>query len=88
MNTTTLIMVPFEGDDMEIAKEMAQRLGYGDNTAYTSTPALVGLFCLRMNAEGHEGCIVKTHELGFLFVQDVEDLNMHELHERLTANNA
>ena len=73
--TQSLTQVEFEGDDFEKAERIAARLGY-TQTAYTSTSALWGLFCLRDNAEMHEGCIIKTRELGFLFVQDGEDLNL------------
>jgi hypothetical protein len=68
--------VEFAPDDFAIAAKMAHALGYGDNTAYTSTSALWGLFCMRDSADDpkRDGCIIKTRELGFLFVQDTEDL--------------
>lgn len=75
----------FIGEDFTVAEKIAKRLGY-TQTAYTSTSALVGMFCLRENPATWKGprqaltagCIIKTQELGFLFVQDVEDLNMPE----------
>lgn len=86
MNTTatqTLTQVEFEGEDFEKADRIADRLGYDGNTAYTSTSALWGLFCLPHNPEHATpgqatkgGCIIKTLELGFLFVQDGEDLHL------------
>jgi hypothetical protein len=78
-----LTQLEFEADDFDIAKRVARRLGY-EQTAYTSTSALWGLFCLPENpATWHGprqalsgGCIIKTKELGFLFVQNLEDLHM------------
>lgn len=51
---------------------MARSLGY-TQTAYTTTSALRGLFCLPDHARQRKGCIIKTRELGLLFVQDLED---------------
>ncbi|HET9256313.1 MAG TPA: hypothetical protein VFO16_14100 [Pseudonocardiaceae bacterium] len=73
--TPPLTQLEFSGDDFEIAERIARRLGYRQ-TAYTSTSALWGLFCLRDRASQRAGCIIRTRELGFLFVQDVEDLNL------------
>jgi hypothetical protein len=73
--TQTLTQVEFEGSDFDKAEAIAAALGYSQ-TAYTSTSALWGLFCLADNAEMHEGCVIKTRELGFLFVQNGEDLHM------------
>jgi hypothetical protein len=77
--TTALTQVEFEGDDFDKAERIAKALGY-EQTAYTSTSALWGLFCLPENPEYAKlgqrtdgGCIIKTRELGFLFVQDGED---------------
>lgn len=83
----------FIGEDFATAERIAASLGY-QQTAYTSTSALWGLYCLRENPEhasksgklAHTlnphappyvgGCIIKTQELGFLFVQDLEDLSL------------
>lgn len=80
--TQTLTQVEFEEDDFEKAEKIARRLGF-EQTAYTSTSALWGLFCLPENPEYAKpgqatkgGCIIKTRELGFLFVQDGEDLHL------------
>lgn len=78
-----LTQVEFKGDDFEIAERIAHRLGY-KQTAYTSTSDLWGLFCLKENPEHCRGpvtggCIIKTRELGFMFVQDLEDLNLSHL---------
>jgi hypothetical protein len=77
-----LTQVEFEDDDFDTAEKIARKLGY-KQTAYTSTSALWGLFCIQENpvyAKRGErtdgGCIIKTVELGFLFVQNGEDLNL------------
>jgi hypothetical protein len=81
--TQTLTQVEFEEHDFAKAKKIAKALGYGENTAYTSTSALWGLFCLPENPDYAKpgqatvgGCIIKTKELGILFVQDGEDLHL------------
>ena len=77
--TQTLTQLKFEGEDFDKAETIAKALGY-KQTAYTSTSALWGLFCLPENPATAKpgqrtdgGCIIKTRELGFLFVQDGED---------------
>jgi len=69
----TLTMVEFTDADHDAAERMAKRLGF-TQTAYTTTSALWGLFCLPDRATQRRGCIVKTRELGLLYVQDAEDL--------------
>ena len=64
--------------DIGFAEEIAARLGY-TQTAYTSTSGLWGLFCLRDKASDKAGCVIKTKEFGFMFVQDLEDLNIQDL---------
>lgn len=80
--TQQLTQVEFEGEDFDKAERIAKALGY-QQTAYTSTSALWGLFCLPENPEYAKpgeatkgGCIIKTQELGLLFVQDGEDLHL------------
>jgi hypothetical protein len=78
--TQVLTQVEWEGEDFAKGEAIARALGY-EQFAYTSTSALWGLFCLpenprtwRGNRQALQGgCIVKTRELGFLFVQDGED---------------
>jgi hypothetical protein len=77
--TQPLTQVEFESDDFEKAERIAAALGF-EQTAYTSTSDLWGLFCLPENPEHARpgqatagGCIIKTRELGFLFVQNGED---------------
>ena len=77
LKTPPLTQQEFTGNDFEVAERIAKRLGY-TQTAYTSTSALWGLFCLRDHARHRAGCIIKTKELGFLFVQDLEDLLIEE----------
>jgi hypothetical protein len=80
MNTQPLTQLEFNERDFEIAELAAKRLGY-TQTAYTSTSALWGLFCLPDRAGQREGCFIKTKELGILFVSDLEDLKMEDLVE-------
>jgi hypothetical protein len=78
-----LTQLEFKPEDFDIAERVARRLGY-EQTAYTSTSALWGLFCLPENPATWRGprqalsggCIIKTKELGFMFVQNLEDLHM------------
>lgn len=66
--------------DIRFAEKIADKLGF-KQTAYTSTSHLLGLFCLPDHARHKHGCIIKTKELGFLFVSDLEDLQLHKLAE-------
>ena len=86
MNTetlTALCQMEFSDKDFKQAEKIAKHLGY-EQTAYTSTSALIGLFCLpenpaRMENKGKPhtgGCVIKTKELGFLFVQTAEELGL------------
>jgi hypothetical protein len=76
--TPTITQLEFQEADFDFAERIARALGY-TQTAYTSTSALWGLFCLPDHARHRKGCIIKTKELGFLFVADVEDLQLHAL---------
>lgn len=67
--------------DIEFAERIAKRLGF-TQTAYTSSSALWGLFCLPDHANHRHGCIIKTAQFGFLFVADLEDMQMHDLYEQ------
>ena len=80
-NTQALTQVEFRDDDFEIAEKIAKRLGF-TQTAYTSTSALWGLFCLPDRATQRHGCVIKTKELGFMFVACLEDMLMEDLIER------
>lgn len=80
--TQPLTQLPFTPEDHDKSDRIAAALGYAQ-TAYTSTSALWGLFCLPENpatARPGErttgGCIIKTRELGFLFVVDGEDVGL------------
>lgn len=83
MTAPALTQLEFDADDFDIAERVARHLGY-QQTAYTSTSALWGLFCLPENPATWRGprqaltagCVIKTRELGFLFVQDLEDLHL------------
>ena len=73
--TPKLTQLEFSEADFVAAEQMAAHLGYSQ-TAYTSTSALWGMYCLADNARMRSGCIIKTKELGMLFVQDVEDVGL------------
>lgn len=76
-----LTQAEFKTSDFEQAEALAKKLGY-EQTAYTSTSALIGLFCLPENPSLPEnkhkphrgGCIIKTKELGFMFVQTEDEI--------------
>lgn len=83
--TQPLTQLEFSAADFPRAERLARRLGY-QQTAYTSTSALWGLFCLPENPATWRGnpralcggCIIKTSELGLLFVQNLEDLHLED----------
>lgn len=79
MTTTTqqLTQLEFDEQDFPVAERMAKALGY-TQTAYTTTSALWGLFCLRNRASQRTGCIIKTAELGLMFVQCLDDCNLDQ----------
>lgn len=76
-----LTQLEFSPMDHKKAERIAQKMGY-EQTAYSSTSDLNGLYCLPENPERypnhpHKGCcIIKTKELGFLVVYMPEDLGM------------
>ena len=81
-NTQPLTQMEFAESDFDRAEAFAKHLGY-EQTAYTSTSALWGLFCLPENPKYAKpgqairgGCIIKTRELGLLFIQDEEDAGL------------
>lgn len=83
-DTQQLTQVEFSPEDFDAAERIARAMGY-EQTAYTSTSALWGLFCLPENpatAKPHEpthgACIIKTRELGLLVVQNCEDIGLHD----------
>jgi len=84
-DTQPLTQLHFGRNDFPIAERIARHLGY-QQTAYTSTSALWGLFCLKENPATWNGprqaltagCVIKTKELGLLFVQGLEDLNLDQ----------
>lgn len=80
-----ITQIEMTDSDIEFAERIAKRMGF-TQTAYTSTSALWGLFCLPDHARMHEGCIIKTKEFGFLFVSDLEDLQFHDLAEEERKN--
>lgn len=73
-----ITQVEFEESDFATAEAVAKRLGF-TQTAYTSSSAMWGLFCLPDRANQRHGVIIKTREFGFLFVADLEDMHMEDL---------
>jgi len=78
----SISQIEFQDSDFPIAEEIARRLGY-TQTAYTSTSGLWGLFCLRDRSTQKAGCVIKTKEFGFMFVQNLGDMNMFDLDEKM-----
>lgn len=79
-NTQSITQVEMTEADIEFCERIAKRLGF-TQTAYTSTSQLWGLYCLPDHARHKHGCLIKTKELGILFVSDLEDLQLHDLAE-------
>lgn len=78
MKTPPITQLEMSDTDIEFAERIANKLHF-TQTAYTSTSGLWGLFCLPDNAHHKHGCIIKTKEFGFMFVADLEDMQLHEL---------
>ena len=74
--------------EIEFAERIGRRMGY-EQLAYTSSSSLWGVFCLNENPATwtgspqalKAGCIIKTKQFGFMFVADLDDLQMHDLAE-------
>jgi len=82
MNAPPITQIEMNDKDLAKAEKMAVHLGY-HQTAYTSSSALWGLFCLPENPSHHlgpyrGGCIVKTREFGLMFMQDAEDIRFND----------
>ena len=77
----TMNVLEMNDNDLAFARRMAAQLGFENRTAYTSSSDLTGLFCLPANETQKKGCIIKTESLGFLWVQDLEDLKFWTLAE-------
>ncbi len=82
MNTPPpIIQLEMTESDTREAQKLAKTLGY-EQTAYTSTSSLWGLFCLPENPERpenkdkpiHGGSIIKTEEFGLIFIQLAEEI--------------
>jgi hypothetical protein len=69
--------------EVSLCEEAAKRLGY-EQTAYTSSSMIWGLYCLPENPKFRNkphrgGVFMKTAELGILFVAGLDDLQFHDL---------
>ena len=78
MNAPVIEQLEFSKQDCVTAGKIATRLGYSQQV-YTSTSGLWGLFCLKSNQYRRGGCVIKTKQFGFMFVADLEDMNMYDL---------
>ena len=81
--TKLLTQLEFKDSDFETSERIADYLGFKGNHAYASTSDLIGLFCM-VDAEQYArgkrgGCIIKTKEFGFMFVQIMEDIGFEEV---------
>jgi hypothetical protein len=87
MATENLTMVEMTEADIAFAERIANRLRY-TQTTYTTGSALLGLFCLRDSDKDRKpnACVIKTKELGFMVVSDLEDLCLHDLAEEERNN--
>lgn len=79
--STALTMVEMSDAQIEFAEKVAKRLGFAQ-TAYTSTSAVWGLFCLPDHAKHRHGCLAQTRELGLIWIADLEDMQLHDLAEQ------
>lgn len=79
----TMTMMEMNEADISTAKRIAKRLGFAQHV-YTSTSDIIGLFCLPDHAGHRHGCVVKTKEFGFMYVSDLEDMQLHDIHEEQT----
>jgi hypothetical protein len=70
-----ITQLEFNEADFAVAERMAKRMGF-TQTAYTSTSALWGLYCLADGPGKINGCVIKTQEFGLMFVADREDLGI------------
>ena len=82
--------LPFEEEDWEKAEILAKELGYGQ-TVYTSHGVFNELACIADREEQQQwgrksGRIIKTAELGFVFVQTDEELLGWRLDDFLKEN--
>lgn len=73
-----LTMVEMSEAQLARAQEVAKRLGFSQ-TAYTSTSAVPGLFCLPDHSQHRHGVLVQTNELGLVWLADMEDPQFHDV---------
>jgi len=73
----TITQLEFDKADIAPAKRMLERAGFdSENSAYTSSSALVGLHALGSADKPRTAHVIKTRECGLLVVQDQEDLGL------------
>jgi len=74
--TSTISVLGMTDHQIKQAQRVAKTLGYGESTAYTSTSAAAGLYCLPLTNAQKRGVLVQTKELGLIFIQGAEDLGL------------
>lgn len=85
-NPPNITQLEMTAEEIEICERAAKYLGY-EQTAYTSSSAIWGLFCLPENPRNRHGQVTrggvffKTREFGIVFLQDLEDLHCEDLIE-------
>ena len=60
--------------DFSKAHKVCAKQGYRDSFAYVTSDALPGLKCIPIRPNQPPGFIVKTVELGLLFILDCEEI--------------
>lgn len=80
-----LSLVEMGEAELALAQKVAKRLGF-KQTAYTSTSAIPGLFCLPDHAKHKHGVLAQSKELGLIWIADLEDLKLYDLAEEERQN--
>ena len=67
-----LTILEFSSDaDFDKAKKLCSKLGFRDSWAYTSS-SVPGMYCIPLRASQNQKIIVKTEELGFIVIDDID----------------
>lgn len=67
-------MLEFSTDeDFATAERICRKLGYGDSWAYTTSSSVPGLYCLPTRPTQRQKIVVKTSELGFIVIEEIEE---------------
>lgn len=80
MTNVKLTQLEMSDADIEFAERIGRALGF-NQLPYCSTSAIIGVQCLPDRDRQKSGAVIKTKEMGFLFVSTIEDLNLDDLAE-------